>query len=444
MQSEMSQRQVSSLSREYLRTVLLSSLGGVLELYDFVIFIFLASIIGRLFFPQGMSEWLRLVQTFGIFAAGYLARPLGGIFIAHFGDTLGRKRMFRFSIMLLAIPTLAIACLPTWDTIGAGAPLMLLILRVLQGIAIGGETPGAWVYVTEHAPAGRTGLAVGLLTGGLTGGVLMGSFVATMLNTIFSPVQITESAWRLPFAIGGVLGLLVALLRRWLGETPVFASMTRSSGAGRRLPLYEALLQHRRALLAIMASMWMQSTATIVVTLLTPTLLYSIFGLSIRVTQTANLAFIIALTAATVAAGAATDRFGLRRVGIPTLFLMIVGVYAIYLSASYMPSTLLLAYVLAGIGSGGVVLTPIVMVRAFPPANRFSGVAVCYNVPYALLGGATPPLVAWLVHLNRFGAAHYVAVATVIGLVGTLFVPVAEDYGSFSKTPETSHQLKHG
>lgn len=413
------------MSPRYLRTVLLSSFGGVLELYDFAIFIFLASTIGRLFFPPSIPEWLRLMQTFGIFAAGYVARPLGGIVIAHFGDTVGRKRMFRFFVMLLAIPTLAIAFLPTWPAIGAGAPLLLLLLRVLQGIAMGGETPGAWVYVAEHAPPGRSGLAVGLLTGGLAGGVLLASFVATVLSSIFSPAQIAGGGWRLPFLFGGVLGFVVAFLRRWLGETPVFAAIAPGATASRRLPS----TKHSASIVGLSPPSWpvcgMQSAATIVVTLLTPALLHTVFGLSVRVTQTANLAFTIALTAAMVTAGAATDRFGLRRVGIPVLLLMVVGMYAVYLSASHMPSALLPAYLLTGIGAGGTVLTPIVMVRAFPPASRFSGVAFCYNVPYALLGGVTPPLVAWLIHLNHLGAAHYVAVATIAGLVGTLLVPVA-------------------
>lgn len=429
MPFEMSHRQDNSLSPRYLRTVLLSSFGGILELYDFVIFIFLASTIGRLFFPPSIPDWLRLMQTFGIFAAGYVARPLGGIVIAHFGDTLGRKRMFRFSVLLLAIPTLAIGCLPTWTSIGVGAPLLLLTLRVLQGIAMGGETPGAWVYVAEHAPPGRTGMAVGLLTGGLTGGVLLGSLLATVLSTLFSPAQVVEGIWRVPFLFGGVFGFVVAFLRRWLGETPVFAAIERGATTSGRLPLYEALRQHRRALPAIIASMWMQSAATIVVTLLTPALLHTAFGLSVRVTQTANLAFTVALTLATITAGFAIDRFGLHRVGIPFLLLMVVGMYAVYLSASYMPSVLLPAYVLTGIGAGGAVVTPIAMVRAFPPSSRFSGVAFCYNVPYALFGGVTPPLVAWFTHWNRLGAAHYVAGATIVGIVGTLLVPVADSQG---------------
>ena len=149
------------------RTLALASLGGALEFYDFIIFVFFTAVIGRLFFAASLPDWLRQFQTFGIFAAGYVARPLGGIVMAHFGDTRGRKRMFTLSVLLMAIPTLLIGFLPTYSSIGIGAPLLLLAMRIMQGIAIGGEAPGGWVFVAEHARHGRTGLAVGLLTGGL-------------------------------------------------------------------------------------------------------------------------------------------------------------------------------------------------------------------------------------------------------------------------------------
>src|SRR5580698_10056466 len=133
--------------RSELRTLVLASLGGALEFYDFVIFVFFTAVIGKLFFAPTLPDWVRQFQTFGIFAAGYLARPLGGTVMAHFGDTRGRKCMFTLSVLLMAIPTLLIAFLPTYQSIGAAAPLLLLAMRVMQGIAIGGEAPGAWVFV---------------------------------------------------------------------------------------------------------------------------------------------------------------------------------------------------------------------------------------------------------------------------------------------------------
>ena len=137
-----------------IRTLGLASLGGALEFYDFVIFVFFTDVIAKLFFSARLPDWIRELQTLGIFAAGYLARPLGGIVMAHFGDIHGRKRMFTLSILLMAIPTLVIGCLPTYHEVGVIATMLLLAMRVLQGIAIGGEAPGGWVFVA--AAAGRT------------------------------------------------------------------------------------------------------------------------------------------------------------------------------------------------------------------------------------------------------------------------------------------------
>src|SRR6185312_17381573 len=160
------------LDRRDARTLLLSALGGALEFYDFVVFVFLTQQLGALFFPLGTAPWLADIKVYGIFAAGYLARPLGGIVMAHFGDRSGRKRMFTLSVFLMAIPTLMIGLLPTYTTLGYAAPLALLVLRLLQGAAVGGEVPGAWTFVAEHVPEQRTGFACGTLTSGLTIGIL--------------------------------------------------------------------------------------------------------------------------------------------------------------------------------------------------------------------------------------------------------------------------------
>src|SRR3984893_17228880 len=142
-------QKASELPTSEVRILSLASIGGALEFYDFVIFVLFATVIGKLFFAASLPDWVRQVQTFGIFAAGYLARPIGGVVMAHFGDTRGRKRMFTLSVLLMAIPTLLIGLLPTYQSIGVAAPLLLLLMRVMQGVAIGGEAPGAWVFWRE-------------------------------------------------------------------------------------------------------------------------------------------------------------------------------------------------------------------------------------------------------------------------------------------------------
>jgi MFS family permease len=411
-----------ALTRAELRILALASLGGALEFYDFVIFVFFTTVIGKLFFSAGFPDWMRQLQTFGIFAAGYLARPLGGVVMAHFGDIHGRKRMFTLSILLMAIPTLLIGCLPTYATAGVIAPLLLLLMRILQGAAIGGEAPGGWVFVAEHAQR-RAGLAVGLLTGGLSSGILLGSLVAVGLNATFSQAEIASGLWRFPFLLGGVFGFIAMFLRRWLDETPVFEEMRRRAALSRELPLRAVLKGHRRAVATSVISTWMLTAAIVVVILITPSLLHTLFGLAPRDAQMANLAGTAALCLSTVVIGAAADRFGIRRVSVPILLLLIAATYGLYFAAEFAPSALLPLYTLAGFGAGGVVLTPILMIRAFPPEVRFTGVSFSYNIAYAVFGGLTPIFVSWLARVDRFTPAHYVAVVTMLGVVVMFMAP---------------------
>jgi MFS family permease len=408
-----------------IRTLALASLGGALEFYDFVIFVFFTAVIGKLFFSASLPEWMREIQTFGIFAAGYLARPLGGVVMAHFGDIHGRKRMFTLSILLMAIPTLLIGCLPTYHAAGVVAPLLLLAMRLLQGVAIGGEAAGGWVFVAEHARPQRVGLAIGLLTCGLSLGILLGSLVAVCLNAKFSQAEIASGLWRIPFLLGGIFGFIAMFLRRWLNETPVFEEMRRRAALSRELPLRVVLKSHGRAVATSVISTWMLTAAIVVVILMTPLLLQKLFGLAPREIQMANLVGAAALCLSTVAIGAATDRFGIRRVSIPILLLLIAATYGLYFGAEHAPSALLPLYALAGFGAGGVVLTPILMIRAFPPQVRFTGVSFSYNIAYAVFGGLTPLVVSWLARTDRFSPAHYIAVVTMLGLAATFMTPTA-------------------
>ncbi|RYF37750.1 MAG: MFS transporter, partial [Comamonadaceae bacterium] len=302
------------LTRDDYRTLGLSALGGTLEFYDFVIYVFFATVLGGLFFPVDMPDWLRQLQTFGIFAAGYLARPLGGIIIAHFGDKLGRKKMFSLSIFLMAVPTLVIGLLPTYAAIGVAAPLLLLAMRVLQGAAIGGEMPGAWVFVAEHVPANRYGLGIGTLTAGITGGILLGSLVAIALNSYYSPAEVADFAWRIPFILGGVFGLVSVYLRRFLQETPVFQDLATRRNVARELPVKTILREHRAAVVLVGLLTWVLSAAIVVVILMTPTYLQKVHQVPVTLALEANAVATLMLTLGCVLVGWASDRFGTRAV----------------------------------------------------------------------------------------------------------------------------------
>jgi MFS family permease len=405
------------LTRRDYRTLALAALGGALEFYDFVIYVFLAPVIGRLFFPADMPDWLRLLQTFGIFSAGYLARPLGGIVIAHFGDLLGRKRMFTLSIFLMAVPTLAIGLLPVYVNIGIAAPLLLLLMRILQGIAIGGEVPGAWVFIAEHVPEHRFGLGIGTLTAGLTTGILIGSLMAGAINSIYSPAEVTAFAWRIPFLAGGLFGFVSVYLRRYLEETPVFQEMQARRALARDVPIKTVLMEHRAATLLALALTWVLTAAIVVVILFTPTYLQQVFHVPAHYALQANTGATITFIAGCLCFGWFSDQFGTRAA-------MIVGFGGLlgssYLFYSWLPDApvfLNLTYALTGFFVGSVTTVPIVALRLFPAPVRFSGLSFSYNVSYAIFGGLTPVFLAWWLRTDPMAPAYYVGGLAILGMI---------------------------
>ena len=412
-----------------IRALLLASVGSAFEFYDFVVFIFLASTISKLFFPSTVPDWNRQLESYAIFAAAYVVRPLGGIVMAHFGDTRGRKSVFALTLLLMALPTLIIGVLPTYATVGVAAPLLLLGMRLMQGLAIGGEAPAAWVFVAEHAREGKIGFAIGLLTSGLTAGILLGSLMSVSLHVAFAERQILGGAWRIPFFVGGTFALAAAMLRRWFSETAVFRRIRLHAKFSGELPLRVVLRDHTRAVLSSIAGTWLVTASIVVVILMTPSLLEKTFAVPLNQIQAANLAGAAALSISTVLIGIASDRFSVRKIAVPLVLLLIAGTYALYLGAQRMPSVLLSVYLLAGLGAGITVLIPIAMVKMFPPAVRFTGVSFSYNIAYAVFGGMTPVLVARLAQLNPFGPAHFVACVAAVGLLGILFAPIAGEGG---------------
>jgi predicted MFS family arabinose efflux permease len=409
------------LTMDDYRTLALAALGGALEFYDFLIFVFFVQALGQLFFPPEIPDWLRQLQTFGVFAVGYFVRPLGGIFIAHFGDLLGRKRMFTFSILMMAAATTGMGLLPVYAQLGVWAPIALIFLRIVQGAAVGGEIPGAWVFVSEHVPANRIGFACGTLTAGLAAGILLGDTVATTVNSLFTPAEISTWVWRLPFLFGGILGLCSVYLRQLLQETPIFREMQAQKALAAELPLKAVVRDRGGAVIVSMLLTWFLAAAIVVIFLMTPTLLQKMHGVPMAAALHANSVATLCLGIGCITAGAIIDRLGAGRLFALGSLLLGVSTWLFYTKGAAEPSLLLPLYALTGLLVGVTAGVPYVMVHAFPAAVRFSGLSFSYNVAYAIFGGLTPIFVSLLLPLSPLAHLYYLlavcALACAVGLV---------------------------
>lgn len=409
------------LSQADKRTLGLSSLGGALEFYDFVIYVFYAKLISELFFPSTLSPFWAMLNTYGIFAAGYFFRPLGGVVMAHFGDLIGRKRLFSLSILLMALPTLMIGVMPTFESIGYAAPILLLLVRVLQGIAIGGEIPAAWTFVSEHVPERRIGIANGVLTAGLSLGILLGALMSLFISLQFSEAEIKDWAWRIPFILGGVFGFVALYLRSYLKETPVFKAMQAKKELAKELPVKQVLAKHKTGVVIGMLFTWFLTGCVVVLILAMPNLLVGAFGFERADAFKMQSAAIVMQMVGCVLAGVLADRFGAGRVILFGSLLVATMAGIFYNSLGHVaPSTVFMLYMLLGLSSGTVGMVSYSMVKMFPAQIRFTGISFSYNLAYAIAGGITLPLVQWLSLYSNIGAMYYVWTVCLVTLFTTL------------------------
>lgn len=405
------------LSREDRRTLALSSLGGALEFYDFVIYVFFAKIIAEQFFPSHLSPFWALLNAYGIFAAGYFFRPLGGVIMAHFGDLLGRKRLFTLSILLMALPTLAIGLLPTYAQIGYAAPLLLLLMRILQGIAIGGEIPAAWTFVSEHVPEKRIGLANGLLTAGLSLGILLGALMSLWISLQFSPPEVQAWAWRIAFLVGGIFGLIALYLRRYLKETPVFQAMQARQQLAQQLPIKQVLSQHKTAVALGMLLTWFLTACVVVIILAMPNLLGN-FGIDrADAFKMQSLAILMQMLGCLIS-GLCADRFGAAKtLALGSMAVVVLSLLFYHSLGVVDQSTLFVLYMALGLSSGTVGMVAFALVKMFPAPIRFTGISFSYNLSYAIAGGLTLPIVQWLSLYSPIGAMYYLLLVCAFSLL---------------------------
>ncbi len=399
------------------KTLGLSALGGALEVFDFVIFVFLADVIQQVFFPPQMPYWLSLLQTFAIFSAGYLARPFGGILMARYADKFGRKKAFTITILMMSMPCFLTSLMPSYQQIGYFAPLLLLLFRIIQGAAVGGEVPSAWVFVYEHAPKSYVGLVLGSLQAGLTIGYLLGAIVGAIIFKVFDELALISYGWRIPFFVGGICGLISIFMRLRLDETPVFLAMQKNRAVNPVLSLHQVISRSKSLIIPAMLISCVLTSAIVVLVMVTPTVMKQYYGVTMQQSLVISSLGIMALNIGCVVAGAIADRIGVWRAFYYYSIALFVGFSIFYLLMPYNLVCKAIGAIFAGICCGVVALVPTIMVRLFPPENRVTGISVTYNLAYSIWAGISPPLLISLTIISSLFAITYILLASIIGII---------------------------
>lgn len=393
------------------RVIAAGMIGNVLEWYDFAIYGYFAAPIGRLFFPHEDAV-AQLLSAFGVFALGYLMRPVGGVVIGHIGDRFGRRAALTFSVAAMAVPTFLIGLLPGYATLGLLAPVALTLLRMVQGLSVGGEYTSSMVFLVEHAPDGRRGLMGSLASCGASGGILLGSAVAAGFAAGMSTAALDAWGWRIPFLLGLVLGVVGYLLRRHVLEK------TMPVDERKRAPIVETLHDHWRTVLGFAGLSVFNAVGFYVGFVYLVSWLQTADGIPPARALEINTLSMAALLPVMILIGTLSDRFGRKPFLLLACALGFAGALPVFLLLNH-PSP-----ALAQIGQLGLVLMvgiyggtqPTFMVEAAPPRVRCTAVSLGYNVSLGVIGGLTPLVAAWLVERtgNEIAPAFLVMAAAAV------------------------------
>lgn len=406
------------------RIVLLASLGGTLEFYDFVIFGVFARDIAAAVFPNA-SPIASLMASFATFAVGYLARPFGGIVLAHYGDRYGRRKVFLWSVFVMSAATLGMGLVPSYAQWGVAASLLMVVLRLLQGFCLGGELPGALTYVVETAPR-IAPLVCGVVFAFVTMGVAAATAVSLSVRTWLDPALVLVYGWRIAFVIGGLGGVLSFVLRRSLEESSEFEKM-RSLAS--RQPFVELLRTHRTHVLVGCALLAGTGCFNGLFFSHLPAYLAGVLQYDPKQAVFSQTVGVIASAIGILATGWIGDRIPPRYLLRTGVTLLLVFAYPFYLALESRSVNLTLLLVLAGLAAGltngsfAVLLTDL-----FPTRIRFTGVALGFNVSFTLFSGTAPLVATSLIGgTGQMASPAFLMMAcALIALVGSLWV---ERYG---------------
>jgi metabolite-proton symporter len=407
------------------RVVSAASFGTIIEWYDFFLYGTAAALIfPKLFFPEN-NAMVGTLLSFGVYATGFLARPLGGIISGHVGDRVGRRKALLFTLLLMGLSTAAIGLLPTYQTIGLAAPLLLVALRIVQGLATGGEWGGASLLTLEHA-RDRHGYLGAFISAAVYVGLIIGSLVYLLLNAILSDHQLLSWGWRIPFLLSLIMVACGLYIRSKIDETPEFKDLEQHDTKA-KAPIVEALRENPRHILAIFMMRLGQNTSFYTISVFCLAYATTKLGVSKNVTLTALMIGSVGAALAAPAWGALADRIGYTRIMVGSLVASAVLAFPMFWALDTRSAVVIvitLLVMIAGVNAANDAIQPGYFTAMFGTKVRYSGTSIGREGGSVIGGGLSPLIATWLMAQTGhwYAVAGWIVITSIIGVVGAVLV----------------------
>lgn len=395
------------LTKEQKKIIYLSSLGGMLEFYDFTIYALFAAYFSHQFFPTH-DAFISLIASYSIFVLGYVVRPLGGILFSHIGDEIGRKTVLILTMALMGIASLGMGLLPTYAQIGIYAPLLMLLFRLIQGLAIGGELPSMIVYASESMPDKRA-YAIGGVFSGTIAGLIPGMIINSVMVNYLSNDQLMSFGWRIPFILGGLLCIIAYFVRKELHETIDFEKIKKRSAQ----PFFEVLSKHGKEVVIGGGLIAIVATPIVLLILFMPTYLTKLVNIDAKLASDAVLFVSIVSFFSIYITGILASKYDLKKLTYISLVAIVLAAIVCYYTISTKSALIFGGMTLFAIFQGALVALPIIMIsHLFPTTVRLTGIALSYNLSFVIFGGVAPIIVTSLI--AQTGLLYIVPVAVLL------------------------------
>lgn len=408
------------------KVIAASAIGNFVEWFDFAVYGFLATIIAKAFFASGDTS-VALLKTFAVFAVAFALRPLGGIFFGALGDRLGRKRILSLTILMMAGATTVIGLLPTYESIGLLAPLLLTLTRCIQGFSAGGEYAGACAYLMEHAPRDKRAWYGSFVPVSTFSAFACAAVLAYTLDATLPAEAMNAWGWRIPFLVAAPLGIVGLYLRWRMEETPAFREAMSEAPAHSHSPLKQTLRNHGGAICRLGAFISLTALSFYMFTTYFATYLQVVGHLTRAQALMVSTVALLFAAAACPLAGAFSDKVGRRKtVGFTCLWVMATVFPAFWLASSGNVGASILGVLLLAVGAllCGVV-TAALLSETFPTRTRYTASAITYNLAYTIFGGTAPLMATWLIDFSgsNLAPAFYLVVIALLAMAGGLALP---------------------